>query len=172
MSTNHLSHIDNGTILPCMSPITFLSHNWEGIPEIGQPEVVIARPRIRQNLYPALRQPQIEQASRKYTKHGNPPFDRLDISQIVIFVIAAQGVRGRSWRWNYQRLGLLQKCTPTPGAYNQHLLYLDYSGRPRYYIQNYSSPITKKPIMLDDKKRFGARAHSIPMRKKESSHQV
>ncbi len=44
MSTNHLSHIDGGTILPCMSPITLLSHIWEGSPEIGQPEVVIARP--------------------------------------------------------------------------------------------------------------------------------
>jgi len=44
MSTDHLSHIDGGTILPCMSPITFLNHNREGSPEIGQPEVVIARP--------------------------------------------------------------------------------------------------------------------------------
>jgi hypothetical protein len=52
MSTNHLSHIDGGTNLPCMSPNIFLSHNREGSPEIGQPEVVIARPGITSGLIP------------------------------------------------------------------------------------------------------------------------
>jgi hypothetical protein len=52
MSTKHLAHVDGGTILPCMSLITFLSHIWEGSPEIGQPEVVIAWPGITSGLNP------------------------------------------------------------------------------------------------------------------------